>query len=156
MTSMPLPASNENASYITTTLWSSVKGYSTGIKNHGAPLSEASRMSAECDMSILSSVANDAASITEFMTGRRRTMIKTKLEMSCVLSRLLTIPQQDAFAGSFVLFVQLLLNTNAPPKHTDVLRYALDGTAKYHAGAGAPNSTTSFAMRLSHLISRPK
>lgn len=64
MTSMPLPASNENASY-TITPWSSVKGYSTGINNHDVALSEASCISAECDMNTLSSIANDAASITE-------------------------------------------------------------------------------------------
>ncbi|KAL6701275.1 hypothetical protein J3F84DRAFT_354301 [Trichoderma pleuroticola] len=64
MMRMPLPASNENASYIPTS-WSSGRCYSTGVRNHRVPFRGMNCATVESDLSIPSSVANHAASITE-------------------------------------------------------------------------------------------
>lgn len=63
----PLPASNGNASHITTP-WSSVGCCSTDIHNHGVPLDGMDCTSTESDTIIPSSVTNCAASITETTT----------------------------------------------------------------------------------------
>ncbi|KAL6794422.1 hypothetical protein J3E68DRAFT_427895 [Trichoderma sp. SZMC 28012] len=93
MASMPLSTSNENTSY-TTTPWSSVKCYSTGINNHCLTLTEVSCMSAECDMNI-PSLPNDVASIAE------TTILSPNLEDSNINEHNCTRMQTHLPAPSF-------------------------------------------------------